>query len=228
MNYKEVKNSIEKMPPKTLIIARSLYLEKFSTLSFATFLKYLERLPVKNYLKKIGKGVYCRAVSTPFGIMGVSTKDIENHFISDNKDGMLIGYKLYTKYNLTTQIAKTAEVYSRIATHNVQTIGSVKVKKLEYRKAILFQLEIFEILENYRIIQELDKVNLYKFCTSIAKSYNERKTLEAYRLGKYKKRTLAFLKHILDYFSVPNNLGLLLNGLSKYAHLQMEDLYHGI
>lgn len=60
--------------------------------------------------------------------------------------------------------------------------------------------------------------------TKIADEYDENKLEIVLQSGFYKKRTIAFLRHILDYFNVNNNLKKFLNVTSKYDYLKMEIL----
>ncbi len=224
MNFRAVLDFINQLPEKSIVVARELYLEKFTALSFQTFLKYLERLAQKNMLMAIGKGLYCRPVITPFGIMSVNDVELRNYFVNENETGVEIGYGLYNKYKLTTQISKNIKIYSNKAIYNVQKIGNLQVKKCLYTPNLQFAIECMEILENYNSIEDLNKEYFYRFCEEIGCKYDEESFLKVFSLGFYKKRTLAFLNYILDCFKIENTLSRYLNASSKYKYPKLEDL----
>lgn len=225
MDFRTVEEFITSLPEKTIIFAKLIHGQSFASLSFQTFLKYLERLTYKNVLKVIGKGVYCRPILTPFGVLGVSDNDIKDYFIADNRCGVAVGYDLYNKYGLTTQIAKKIKVYSNKALYNVQNITNVQVKRCAYTSDLQFSIECLEILENYSHIEDLNKEAFYRFCENIGHHYEEEMFLRTFAFGFYKKRTLAFLKHILDCFKIKNSLDRYLNATSKYKYPKLEDLH---
>lgn len=224
MKSKLIEQFISKLPQKSIFVAKKIHMKKFSDVSFNTFLKYLERLTQKGVLKQISKGIYCRTVETSLGVIGVSDKEIEEYFIEGEKTGIAIGYKLYNKYNLSTQVANVIKVYSKKAEYQNHTVGNVQVKKLAYSPKLKFTIEYMEILENFNEIEDLDKKAFCNLCEKISQSYNEKLFLETYNLGNYKKRTIAFLKYILDCFNVKNEIYKQLNTLSKYNYPRLEYL----
>lgn len=225
MNFKEVRIYIEKLAGKTIIEAKKVHEERFQELKFTTFLKYLERLTKSGFIKNIGKGVYCRIVNTPFGPMGIGDKDIVSYFTGSKRDGVVIGYSLYNKYNLTTQISKTVQVYSNKIEGRSKSVGNVVIKKVPYTASLQFTVEYMEVLENYNSIEDLNRASFFCFCKKIASDYDEKKFSKVYAFGNYKKSTIAFLKYILEKFNIKNNLSAFLNSSSKYAHPLLEELH---
>lgn len=59
----------------------------------------------------------------------------------------------------------------------------------------------------------------------IAEEYDERKLEVVYGAGGYKKRTIAFLRAILNSFNIDHGLDGYLNPSSKYKYPEMEELY---
>lgn len=222
MNFKEVAEFIGQLPEKTIFVSRELYIENFTALSFQTFLKYLERLAHRNILVPIGKGMYCRPIMTKYGLLNSSDDELKEYFITGNQTGVEIGYGLYNYYRLTTQIAKNIQVYSNKAIYNSQKVGCVQVKRCPYVPEWQFAIECMEILENYNRIEDLNKEQFYRFCEMIGCQYDEDVFLEVFNLGFYKKRTLAFLKYILDCFDIKNTLDKKLNSTSKYKYPKLE------
>ncbi len=217
---------IEKLPVKSIIIAKNLYKKLFYNLSEAAFIKNLERLVKKEIISVIGKGIYYKPQKSFLGTVGISDNEILQYFINDNKAGVEKGYALYNKYGLTTQVAKKIQLYSNKILFNKQVLKNVTLEKFnfKYTPKLTFTVEYMEVLENYRNIEDLNYKALYSFCKKIADEYDENKLEIVLQSGFYKKRTIAFLRHILDYFNVNNNLKKFLNATSKYDYLKMEIL----
>lgn len=57
------------------------------------------------------------------------------------------------------------------------------------------------------------------------KYYSNDETLYVLENHKFKKSTIAFLKHILDYHHIQNTLSDYLSSLSKYKIISMEEIY---
>mgnify|MGYP000291420378 CR=1 FL=1 len=227
MEFKHVEQYIKRLPGKTIIIANQIYKELFYDLSFNTFLKYLTRLEDRAILKSVSKGVYCRVLETPFGKVGVGDKEIKDFFISENETGIEVGYGLYNKYRLTTQISKVIKIYSNKVTYKTQKIKNVKIEKFkfQYSKQLQFTVEYMEILENYTSIEDCNSKAFFDLCKKIAEEYDERNLKIVYGSGGYKKRTIAFLRAILNSFNIDHGLDRYLNPSSKYKYPEMEELY---
>lgn len=227
MEFKHIEKYIKQLPEKTIIVANQIYKEQFCDLSFNTFLKYLSRLEEKEILKSVSKGVYCRVLETPLGKIGVGDADIKEFFISQNDTGIEVGYGLYNKYNLTTQISKIVKIYSNKISYKTQKIKNVEIEKFKfkYSKQLQFTVEYMEILDNYMSIEDINKKAFLNLCRKIAEEYDERSLKIVYESGIYKKRTIAFLGHILSCFKINHNLNTYLNASSKYKYPKLEGLY---
>ena len=84
---------------------------------------------------------------------------------------------------------------------------------------------MFEVLQNFDKIQDINYRSFYKYVSEFALEYNEK--IVNYVISKmgYKKSTIAFLRNILNYFKVKNSLNQYLSDVSKYNHKTMEDIY---
>ncbi len=168
---------IEKQPEAAILIARDLYVKKFSNMTEAAFLKGLERLSKEEKIIRIGKGIYCKPQKTRFGIISAGESEIVNYFLGENnKYGFEIGYKLYNKYQLTTQISKKVELYSLKSNVANGTVKNINVKKLDsfYKTSMLPTIEFMEILENYRKIEDLNQKNFINYCEHAVKAFHEK------------------------------------------------------
>ena len=155
---------IERLPVKSIIVAKNLYDKFFYNLSEAAFIKNLERLVKKELLIVIGKGVYYKPQKSFMGMMGIADNELRNYFVDGNKSGIERGYALYNKYKLTTQVSKKMQLYSNKIVFNKQVIKNAKVEKFnfKYNYKMAFTVEYLEILENYRSIEKKLQRNMMR------------------------------------------------------------------
>lgn len=219
---------VEKQPISAIIVARELYVKKFFDMTEAAFLKSLERLSKDGKIARISKGIYCKPKTTRFGMILAGEKEIVQYFLGENnKYGFETGYKLYNKYKLTTQISKKIEIYSMKSNVAQGTVKNVNVKRLDsfYKPNMLSTIEFMEILENYHEIEDLNRKIFAAYCEYAVKEFNEKIFEQVHKRITYKKRTIAFLKNLLDFHGVDNGLKKYLNGTSKYRTPRMETIY---
>ena len=219
---------VEKQQETMIIIARELYVKKFSHMTETAFLKTLERLNKEGKITRISKGVYCKPKRTRFGLLLAGENEFVQYYVGENnKFGFEIGYKLYNKYKLTTQISKKVEIYSQKSNVENRTVKNITVKKLDsfYKPNMLSTIELLEILENYYKIEDLNSKNFITYCTHAVRDFNEKTFEQIYKRLNYKKRTIAFLKQVLDSHGVSNGLKKHLNGTSKYEIPKWEKIY---
>ena len=74
-------------------------------------------------------------------------------------------------------------------------------------------LELIEIIDNY---SDVNAEKLYEFLKNSALEFKEDVLYKVLAAHSYKKRNVATLKIVLDFFNVKNNLSRLLNTASKY------------
>jgi hypothetical protein len=158
-----------------------------------TYYKMLERLSKAGIITHLTKGLYYRPRKSRFGTVPISEKEIIDYYTSDGK-GFVVGYQLYNRKGLTTQIGKKAEILSAALIEQKKNIGNVSVSKImmELASATVSTIEVLEILQN-------------------------EKTEYVLQNCKYKKLTIAFLKKCLSYMRVKNNLNRYLSPLSEHA-----------
>ena len=229
MNYQlKVREKIESYQFREVIIANKLLKEKLSDIPINAYYKSIERMIKKGELEKISKGVYCRPKVTKFGKISAGEENILNYYIGkENYTGVVVGYRLYNKYGITTQVSSTVKVYSNILEEERKVIKNVEIKKINIKispktkKAI----EQLEILENYNKIEDIDKNNLLCLHKTIAKEYSDEVFMNVLKNMKYKKRTIAYLQRILNSRNVENTLSKFLNKTSKYKIPEVEEFY---
>lgn len=229
MNYQlEVREKIEAYPVRELIVANKFLKENLPDVPVATYYKSIERMMKKGELDKVAKGVYCRPKVTKFGKISAGEENILNYYIGkENYTGVVVGYRLYNNYGITTQVSNTVKVYSNVLDEENKVIKNIEIKKinmsvnLKNKKAI----EKLEILENYNEIEDIDRNQFRYFLRTITEEYSDEVFINVLKNMKYKKRTIAYLESILNSRGVKNTLSQFLNKTSKYKIPAVEEFY---
>ncbi len=222
-----VEGKLVEFPENHLLFASKLYTETFANeMSEAAYYKTLQRLCDKRALAKIAKGIYCKPVQTRFGDVLPSERQVIYEF-TKNATGMVVGYTMYNNLNLTTQVAKSIEVYSSSIEERQKQVGKVFLKKqsLCFDENTTKAVQMLEVLQNYDTIQDMNNKRFWAFCKEYSECYNSVACESVLASIKYSKRTVAFLQRILNYYNVDNSLGRFLSPFSKYQIPSMEELY---
>ena len=217
----------KKYKKNQLIFASQLYKKEFnSVLSESCFYKIIERLNKKGKINRVSKGIYVIPDECEFGVIPITEEDIINEFTSNEK-GVVVGYRLYNILNLTTQVAFKFNIYSSKISEECKIINTVTIKyaDLEFTNEIKTMIEYLEVLENFRTIQDLNYLNFIKYTEKFINAYNDFTLEKILKRIKYKKSTLSFLKNILDYYDIENNIYKYLSSFSNYKHYKMGDIY---
>lgn len=229
MNYCNIiKEELNRYSENEMIFASKLYKEKLykKNVTETSFYKVLERMCLSNELSKLSKGVYYYPKKSKFGITPISDEEIISRYIEKN-NGMIIGYHLFNKLNLTTQVSKKITLYSTNVESETKNIRNIEIKNIslkindEYKKII----EMLEVLQSFNKIQDLNYNAFYEYARNFSKEYNEDILKKVLVEKKYKKSTISFLRNILNYFEIRNELDKYLSSLSKYNHIDMEEVY---
>ena len=64
-----------------------------------------------------------------------------------------------------------------------------------------------------------------EYTKQIAETFNEKAFEQVAGNKHYKKSTIAFLREILNFYNVKNNLNIYLSSLSEYKYPRMEEIY---
>lgn len=227
-NYsKLIEEKIEEYKANEIIVARKFYVENFSSVPEMTFFKVMERLVSSGKIARVSKGVYYKPKKTRFGVIPVSENQIINYYTEGNESGMLIGYRLFNREGLTTQISKSVNLYSNLLFEEKKTIRNVSIVRLnvEFSKDLVKHIEAFEILENFKRIEDINPGVFAEYIRKIAGFYKNAEAIKVIETGKYKKRTIAFMQMILHYFNVPNTLSWYISATSSFDIPKMEEIY---
>lgn len=222
-----VSQAIEQIPENELIFASKLYIQQLSNeVTESAYYKTLERLCKAGELCKIAKGTYYRPRVSKYGIVPPSQKEIVSAFTEPDK-GTVVGYSLYNRLKLTTQVSKNVEVFSSALEQQTKNISNVLLQfcNLVYTPEVKGMIHMMEVLQNFSEIQDLDYTQFIKFSEQFSSSYSDEVFAQVCQEMKYQKKTISFLRNILIHYSVPNNLGRYLSSLSEYKHPTMEEIY---
>ena len=215
-NYKE----------NELIFASRLYKEKLSdAVEEAAYYKALERMCSAGELARAAKGIYYLPKKNKYGSVPPSDREIVDAFTRNGK-GTVIGYSLYNSLGLTTQIPKTVEVLSSVLEEFSKTIGNVVVHKsdLIFSDAVENIVHGLDVLQNFSSIQNLNYNHFIEFAKDLSIKYDDDTFDQVISYQKYKKSTMSFLKNVLSYYNVSNNVDSHLSSLSKYKHPTREKI----
>ena len=107
----------------------------------------------------------------------------------------------------------------------METIKMIKEQHLDVR-TITMGISLLDCMDT-DINRSCEKVynKIYNYAKDFVNCYDEKIVNEVIEKIKYKKSTISFLNNILDYFNVENNLNKRLSSLSKYNHIDMEEIY---
>lgn len=218
---------IADIPENKLIFANSLYKERLhERTSESAYYQVLSRMCRAGTLCRIGKGTYYRPQKGKYGTVPLPQAEIILAFTA-GETGVVVGYTMYNQLQLTTQVSKTVEIFSSKVEQKTKSIRNVSLRfyALNYSPKVKSSICMLEVLQNFESIQELNYPQFLRFCKAFAEQYNENAINQVLAVRQYKKQTLSFLKTILDYYGVPNNLSHYLSALSVYRHPTMEEIY---
>jgi len=219
---------VRQYPELKIIDTQKIHKQKFNEIPESAFYKAVSRLAKSGEIERISKGIYCKPKKGRFGITISNERNILSYFLGEKKNkGVVIGYRLFNKYGLTTQISKTIELYSRVITQKKRTVRNILVHKsnLRFDTTTIKLIELLEILQEYKNIEDFNTNNFIKFIEEAVKYYDERTVERIIKSISYKKSTLASLRNVLEFFGLENTIDEYLNGTSKYNAINMEEIY---
>lgn len=222
-----VAKRISRIPENQLIFASKLYEEQFrGEMTEGAYYQALGRMCKAGSLCRIGRGTYYRPKRGKYGPLPLPQAEVLSVFTTDGA-GTIVGYTMYHQLKLTTQIPKTITVLTSRLEQQTKQLGDVSLRfcNLNYTPKVKNSLHMLEVLQNFETIQELNYPQFLRLCEAFSAQYQEEVIRQILAQRSYKKRTLSFLKNVLDYYRVPNHVGNDLSPLSKYRHLTMEAIY---
>ena len=91
---------------------------------------------------------------------------------TENGVGMVVGYALYNKLRLTTQVSKNIQIYTSALDEQKKQIGNVFLQKHDmiFSPEVVRTVSVLEVLQNYNKIEDLNVAQFHKLCADFAKS----------------------------------------------------------
>lgn len=222
-----IANALGQFPENNLIFASQLYAERLrNEVTESAYYKTLERLCKNGALRKIAKGTYYRPKTSKYGIVPPSQKEIVSVFTEPNA-GTVVGYSLYNRLRLTPQVGKTIEAYSSRLTQQTKTVSNVRLNycNLVFTPEVKAIIHMMDVLQNFTEIQELDYAKFLEFSREFAQQYSDEAFEQVNHSLRYQKRTISFLREVLNYYGIEHNLSRYLSSLSEYKHPRMEEIH---
>ena len=228
MNSKEkVLFELKKIPQNEPILVGHVYREYlYSQMSELAFMQIISRLCKSGEISRVSKGIYCFAKSTRFGTIVLSDKEIEGYYTANN-NGMVVGYNLYNELGVTTQISKKIVVYSNRVEDNLKQIGNVTVLRynLKFTKNVKAIIQMMELIRHCSEIQDLNSKQMLNILHYLSHYYTNAEFKLVQDAIKYPKWVIAYMREVLDYNNIDNNLGDYLSSFSKYKTVNIERSY---
>ncbi len=222
-----IRNELAHYRENELIFASEFFREHLSGyITEVAFYKMLERMYSSGELCKAAKGIYYIPSVSKYGIVPLSDSQIVEAF-TKKETGMVVGYSMYNRLNLTTQVSKNVNVLSSAIDGFSRTIRNVAVKQipLKFSKEVKNMVSGLEVLQNFYEIQDMDYVAFIDYSKTLAADYKDEVFELVISKISYKKSTISFLREILRYYEVANSLDRYLSALSAYKHPRMEEIY---
>ena len=127
-----------------------------------------------------------------------SEKEIIAAF-TENDVGMVVGYVLYNKLRLTTQVSKNIQIYTSVLDEPKKQIGNVFLQKYDmiFSPEVVRMVAMLEVLQNYNRIEDLNESQFKKLCAEFAGRYDEKVFEYVLSNISYSEQTIARLKAII-------------------------------
>lgn len=221
-----ITRTMEQFSENELIFASKLYAEQLSeAVSEEAYYQTLVRMCKVGTLCRIAKGTYYRPKTSKYGIVPPSQNEIIAAFTEHDR-GVVVGYSLYNKLKLTTQIPQKVEVLSSQIEQQTKTIGNVRLKfcDLVYNSESKDMIQLLEVLQNFSDIQDMNYQQFRSVCQNRVSKYDDNVFEQVNQQLRYQKRTISFLRMILEHYGIKNDLSKHLSALSEYRHPTIEEI----
>ena len=127
-----------------------------------------------------------------------SEKEIIAAF-TENGIGTVVGYVLYNKLRLTTQVSKNIQIYTSALDEQKKQIGNVFLQKCDmvFSPEVVHMVAMLEVLQNYNRIEDWNESQFKKLCAEFAEQYDEKVCEYVLSNIPYSEQTIARLKVII-------------------------------
>lgn len=180
----------------------------------------LYRLEENDVLSKVSKGIYLVNKKSTISNKNkpISHRDVIQYY-TRKSSGFTIGYNLYNRTNISTQISKTTKILTTRLKKETRTINLITVIKLNttLNDKTREIIETLEIIENSDTIQDFNSKAFLIYMTNFVKKYDRDIMIQILNDLNYKKQTIYNLDKILNEFGKDSGLDIFLSKTIKYS-----------
>ncbi|MFH5881197.1 hypothetical protein [Liberiplasma polymorphum] len=199
--------------------ASKIYHDHFHPLfNEVNYYQVLSRMVKNNRLIKVAKGLYYSPEYKDGNQVPLTHKHIKKFMLPYHGLGFAVGESLYYRLKLTSTKPSNYTYYVNHIEEKTRTIQNTKFIRIysEINADIIKHIEFIDILEHFDSIHNINLEGFNHYISSFITTYDENIMKHTIKVIKPKKRTIAFLKEILDGNSIDNSSGLYLSTTSKY------------
>jgi hypothetical protein len=213
-----IKKTIASQPVNKIFYTSLFYQKHCPQLSEVNYYKVIERMTKQGQIVKLGKGIFF--VPGKNYLTETQNEAGRLKLLLYRKSFLEIGYGLFNRLGLSTQISKDRYFYVSKLNKPVQKVNQFYFirKNMNFQKANLVEvIELLEVLQNYLKMQDLSLPALYQYLRRILKRIAVDSIDYVLTHMKYKKSTIAFLNYLLEtHRGLKNPLGSFLSKVSRY------------
>jgi hypothetical protein len=210
--------TIQSQAKNRVFYSSVFYHHHFPHLSEVNYYKVIERMTKNQELIKIGKGMFVVPNKSK------SSKTLSEASILKvllkRKSYMEIGYGLFNRLGLSTQVSKNRYFYVNKLIKPLQKVNQFYFtrKNLDFHKREFVEaIELLEVIQNSQKVQDLSMEALNAYVETSLKKINLENLKYVITQMRYKKRTVAFLNRLLEtHKGFKNPLGAFLSQVSHY------------
>jgi hypothetical protein len=199
--------------------ASKIYNDHFHPLfNEQNYYQVLSRMVKNKRLIKVAKGLYYNPEYKDGKQIPLTHKHIKKFMLPHHGLGFAVGESLYYRLKLTSKKPLNYTYYVNHIEEKKRTIQNTKFIRIhsEISDDIIKHIECINILEHFESIHTLNLENFNQYISSFINVYDENIMNHVIKVIKPKKRSIAFLKEILDAYNTDNTLGFYLSTTSKY------------
>ena len=171
-----------------------------------------------NRLIKVAKGLYFSPEYKNGNQVPLMQKHIKKFMLPHHGLGFAVGESLYYRLKLSSKKPSNYTYYVNHIKEKTRTIQNTRFIRIhsEINEDIIKHIECIDIIEHFEFIHNINLKNFNQYISSFIKGYDDSIMNNAIKVIKPKKRSIAFLKEILDAKSIDHTLGFYLSTTSKY------------
>jgi len=214
-----ISGTYEMLEKGVIYDASKIYHDHFHPLfNEENYYQVLSRMVKNNRLIKVAKGLYYSPEYKDGKQVPLTHKHIKKFMLPYHGLGFAVGESLYYRLKLTSKKPLNYTYYANHIEGKTRTIQNSKFIKVysEINDYIMKHIESIDILEHFESIHNINLERFNQYISSFINGYDEKIMNHAIKVIKPKKRSIAFLKEILDAYIIDNTLGFYLSTTSKY------------